>query len=108
MSRTICRIDGYWYVLVLRCPLRYIDCCSIWILLLKRYQILGVVPIVLRRWYAEHTLFTIQRQRENGHLMNNPVLSGKIPPLSSTPLSSGNLYQGVITCQIINKQTVQT
>ena len=58
--------------------------CPIWILLLKRYPISGVVPSVLRRWYAERTPFTIQRQRENGYLMNNPVLSGKIPPLRST------------------------
>lgn len=64
----MCRIDGYWYVLVLR----FIDVYSFWISLLKRCQITGAVPSVLRRWYSEYTPITIQRQRENGYLMNKP------------------------------------
>jgi hypothetical protein len=48
---------------------------------LKLYRISEVVLSLLRRWYAQHTRFTIRKQRVNGYLMNNPVLK---PPLNST------------------------
>ena len=38
---------GYWYMLVLGVPLRRINCFSIWIVLLKRYRISGVVLSVI-------------------------------------------------------------
>ena len=78
--------------------------CSSWISLLKRCQISGVVLSVLRRWYSENSPFTIQRQRANGYSMNHPVLSGKIPPLSSTDssVSFWSLKQPIIvSCGLI-------